>query len=322
MNISRRAIIAAPAALAAQPNPATLDQLLALPAGPVDAVVDSDTYNEIDDQFAVAYAMLSAPRLKVEAIYAAPYLNDRSTSPADGMQKSYEEILRILARLKKDPTGFVFAGSKQFMGKQPRPISSPAASDLVERAMKPRQGPLYVITIGAPTNVSSAILMEPRITSRIVVVWLGGQPYDWPTAREFNLFQDIASSQILHDSRVPLVNIPTRNVSEHLRTTTAEIHRFLTGKSALAEYLRSEFAVFARSHSPAQDFAWSKVIWDISTVAWLIEPKWVPTKIVPSPVLTPEFAYRNEPGRHPVRVATWVNRDAVFDDLFKKLAKA
>jgi len=322
MNISRRAVLATPATLTAQSNAASLEQLLALPAGPVDAVVDSDTYNEIDDQFAVAYAMLSGARVKVEAIYAAPYLNDRSTSPADGMQKSYQEILRILSRLKKDPEGFVFAGSKEFMGKEPRVVSSPAASDLVERAMKPRRGPLYVITIGAPTNVSSAILMEPRITGRIVVVWLGGQPYDWPTAREFNLFQDIASSQILHDSRVPLVNIPTRNVSEHLRTTTAEIDRFLAGKSALAEYLRNEFAVFARLHSPAPDFAWSKVIWDISAVAWLIEPKWVPTKVVPSPVLTPEFRYRNEPGRHPVRVATWVNRDAVFDDLFKKLAKA
>lgn len=322
MNISRRAILATPAILAAQPNSATLEQLLAPPTGPVDAVVDSDTYNEIDDQFAVAYAMLSAPRINLEAIYAAPYLNERSTSPADGMQKSYEEIERILSRLKKDPKGFVYAGSKEFMGAQPRVVPSPAASDLVQRAMRPRQGPLYVITVGAPTNVSSAILMEPRITSRIVVVWLGGQPYDWPTAREFNLFQDIASSQILHNSRVPLVNIPTRNVSEHLRTTVAEVDHFLKGKSALAEYLRAEFAAFAKWKSPSAGYAWSKVIWDISAVAWLIEPKWVPTKVAPSPVLTAELTYRNEPGRHPVRVATGVNRDAIFNDLFGKLARA
>ncbi len=324
MPITRRNFLAVPAAAysSAQGSQSGLDRLLTPPVGPVDAVVDSDTYNEIDDQFAVAYALLSAPRINVEAIYAAPFHNERSTSAGDGMKKSYDEILRILARMKRDPKGFVFAGSSQFMGTGARPVPSPAASDLVARAMKPRNGPLYVITVGVPTNVSSAILMEPRIVERIVVVWLGGQPYDWPTAREFNLFQDLPASQALYNSRVPLVNIPTRNVSEHLRTTVAEIDRFLTGKTALAEYLRSEFASFAKWKSPSREYAWSKVIWDISAVAWLIEPKWVPTKVVPSPLLTAEFTYRNEPGRHAVRVATGVNRDAIFNDLFQKLARA
>jgi inosine-uridine nucleoside N-ribohydrolase len=155
----------------------------------------------------------------------------------------------------------------------------------------------------------------------MVVVWLGGQPYDSPTAREFNLMQDIPASQTLFDSGVALVDVPTRNVSEHLRTTTAEIDHFLTGKSELAEYLRSEFAVFARSHSPAPGFAWSKVIWDISAVAWLIEPKWVSTRVVSSPVLGTDMTYRNQPGRHSVRVATSVNRDAIFNDLFQKIAR-
>ncbi len=324
MMITRRNLLAAGAAVSSGPQErqSTPGLLLTPPVGPVDAVVDSDTYNEIDDQFAVAYALLSAPRITVEAIYAAPYHNERSTSAGDGMKKSYEEILRILARMKRDPKGFVFAGSEQFMGTGARPVQSPAASDLVARAMKPRNGPLYVITVGAPTNVSSAILMEPRIVERIVVVWLGGQPYDWPTAREFNLFQDLPASQVLYNSRVPLVNIPTRNVSEHLRTTVAEIDHFLKGKSALAEYLRSEFAAYAKWKSPSPDYAWSKVIWDISAVAWLIEPKWVPTKVAPSPVLTAEFTYRHEPGRHSVRVATGVNRDAIFNDLFQKLARA
>ncbi len=324
MTITRRNLLAAGAAVSsrAQERQPTLDRLLTPPVGPVDAVVDSDTYNEIDDQFAVAHALLSAPRINVEAIYAAPFHNERSTSAGDGMKKSYDEILRILARMKRDPKGFVFAGSDQFMGGQSRTVPSPAASDLVARAMKPRSGPLYVITIGAPTNVSSAILMEPRIVDHIVVVWLGGQPYDWPTAREFNLYQDLAASQVLYNSRVPLVNIPTRNVSEHLRTTVPEVDYFLKGKSALAGYLRSEFTAYAKWKSPSPGYASSRVIRDISAVAWLIEPKWVPTRIAPSPILTAEFTYVNEPGRHAVRVATGVNRDAIFNDLFQKLARA
>jgi len=47
-------------------------------------VLDTDTYNEVDDQFAVVYALRSPERLRVEALYAAPFHNDRSSGPADG----------------------------------------------------------------------------------------------------------------------------------------------------------------------------------------------------------------------------------------------
>ena len=60
---------------------------------PVRMVLDTDTYNEIDDQFAVVYALIS-PELDVQAVYAAPFHNNRSSGPGDGMEKSYEEILR------------------------------------------------------------------------------------------------------------------------------------------------------------------------------------------------------------------------------------
>ena len=59
-------------------------------------VLDTDTYNEIDDQFAVVYSLISPEKLDVEAIYAAPFFNTRSLSPKDGMEKSYEEISEIL----------------------------------------------------------------------------------------------------------------------------------------------------------------------------------------------------------------------------------
>ena len=42
------------------------------PKGKVDVVIDTDTYNEIDDQFAVAYLIKSDEKLNLKAIYAAP----------------------------------------------------------------------------------------------------------------------------------------------------------------------------------------------------------------------------------------------------------
>ena len=45
--------------------------------------------------------------------------------------------------------------------------------------MRDREAPLYVVAIGAVTNVISAILMAPEIMERIVVIWLGAHPPYW-----------------------------------------------------------------------------------------------------------------------------------------------
>ena len=65
---------------------------LEVPTHPVDVVMDTDAYNEIDDQFAIAYLLSCKRKLTTKAFYAAPFDNENSTGPADGMEKSYEEI--------------------------------------------------------------------------------------------------------------------------------------------------------------------------------------------------------------------------------------
>ena len=72
-------------------------ELLNAPTGKIDVVLDTDAYNEVDDQFAIAYMLRSSDRLNTCAIYAAPFFNSLSSSPADGMEKSYAEILKILS---------------------------------------------------------------------------------------------------------------------------------------------------------------------------------------------------------------------------------
>jgi purine nucleosidase len=42
------------------------------PTGTIRMVLDTDTYNEVDDQFALAYTVLSKDKIKLEAVYAAP----------------------------------------------------------------------------------------------------------------------------------------------------------------------------------------------------------------------------------------------------------
>ena len=107
------------------------------PTGKVRMVLDTDTYNEVDDQFALVHALLSPDRLSVEAIYAAPYFNDRSTGPADGMEKSYEEIHRLLEKLNWPQRDFVYRGSPAYLDASLQPVESAAARDGRTGAGKP-----------------------------------------------------------------------------------------------------------------------------------------------------------------------------------------
>jgi purine nucleosidase len=283
------------------------------PAGVVRVVIDTDTYNEIDDQFAVVYALISPERLRVEALYAAPFHNELATGPEDGMLQSFDELRRLLDRLPHHRSTPVHHGARTWLPARDRPVPSPAATDLIERVGGADE-PLFVVTIGAPTNVASALLMEPGIADRIVVVWLGGNPGYWHRAVEFNVEQDMHASHVLFDSGVPLVHVPCRNVTEHLRTTQAEIDRFVRGSGSIGDYLADIFAGHFSDH-----FARSKELWDVGAVAWLVNPDWVPTAAVHSPLLTSEGTWSHDPRRHLIREALWADRDAIFGDLFRKL---
>jgi len=286
------------------------------PKGKVRMVLDTDTYNEIDDQFALSYAYLSKEKISLEAVYAAPYFNNRSTSAGDGMEKSYQEILRLLKMLGKAPDNFAFRGSDRYLEDINTPVRSEAALDLIKKAMASSpDDPLYVVPVGCITNIASAILIEPKIIERIVIVWLGGNSLDWPHQKEFNLMQDVKAAQVVLNSGVPIVIMPCQPVVSHFHTTIPELEYYLKGKNALSDYLLKSTVEYSKGAE-----TWSKVIWDVTAVAWLVNPSWIPTNLVHSPVLTDQVTYSVDRSRHFIRMATTLNRDAIFRDLFKKLA--
>lgn len=288
--------------------------MLAPPPGRLRAVLDTDTYNEIDDQFALAYALLSPEQLDVVAIYAAPFHNSRSSGPEDGMLRSYDEIERVLDRLGRRGTLPVYHGSTAWLPEDSTPLPSAAADDLIARAMAADDDPLYVVAIGAITNVASAILKAPEIIERIVVVWLGGHPSRWHHAREFNLRQDVRAAQVVFDCGVALIHVPCINVAEHLLTTEPELAALVKGKSAIGDYLYTIFTGYYEDH-----YARSKELWDLGPIAWLVQPAWTESALVHSPILSPALTWSYDPHRHLIRELDRLRRDAIFGDLFRKL---
>ena len=291
------------------------------PTGIVEVVIDTDTYNEIDDQFALSYLIRSKDRLRLKAIYAAPFSNDKAATPKEGMEKSYEEIRHILTLIgKPEYMEMTYKGSESYLSDETHPVISEAAEDLVRRAMaQPDDRPLYVVAIGAITNVASALLIEPEIREKIVLIWLGGHAHNWKDTKEFNMAQDIAAARVVFNCQVPLVQLPCMGVVSEFSTTEPELRYWLKGKNKLCDYLVENTVTEARIY--AQASCWSRVIWDVTAVAWLLDEKFMEERLERSPIPQYDAHYSFEPDRHFIKYVYHINRDCLFEDLFTKLAK-
>lgn len=294
------------------------------PAGKVDVVLDTDAYNEIDDQFAISLLLKSPEKANVKAFYAAPFFNGHSTSPQDGMERSYQEILKLLKLAgREDMVPHTFRGSEGYLPDEKTPVDSPAARDLAALAMNySPEKPLYVLAIGAISNVASAILMNPEIVDRIVLVWLAGNAYDWPNgADEFNMMQDIAGARVVFGSGAAVIQLPATDVVSNLRTTKPELTYWLKNKNPLADYLAQNTIDEAESYAAGKP--WSRVIWDISSVFWLLndDEKYMKQRIMKAPIPEYDFTYSFNENRPPMGYVWSIDRDRVFEHLFNVLGQ-
>lgn len=291
---------------------------LEVPSGKIDVVLDTDAYNEIDDQFAIAYMFASDDKLNVKAIYAAPFFNDNSFGPEDGMEKSYDEILKLLDLCDKKVD--VFKGSRSYLADENTPEESLAALDLVERAKKySPENPLYVVAIGAITNIASAILLNPEIRENIVVVWLGGHARHYHDTYEFNMRQDVAAARVVMSSGAPFVQLPCVGVVSQFAISKAELEAWLVGKNKIADYLAKNTIAAAEVY--AAGTPWTRVIWDVAAVAWLVNDnnRFMLSKVVNMVLPEYDHTYSQKEENIPMRYVYHIDRDALMADLIEKL---
>ena len=297
-------------------------QNLLPPAGPVDVVLDTDAYNEVDDQFAIAYLVRSQDRLRVKGFCAAPFFNAIVSSPAEGMEKSYEEIFHILSLAgREDLHSLIHKGSTTYLPDEHTAVDSDAARFLTELSKNySAEKPLYIVAIGAITNVASALLLDPAMVQRCVIVWLGGHAHHWPDTLEFNMKQDVAAARVVFDSGAPLVQLPCRGVVDRFATTQWELNHWLGEKNALCDYLVAHTADYANRRL---DFTgpWSKPLWDVTAIGWLLneDRRFMEQDIRPCPIPEYDNHYSFDTDRYPMAYVHAINRDALFADLFQKL---
>ena len=287
---------------------------LEVPSGPIDVVLDTDAYAEIDDQFAITYLLKSKEKLNTKAIYAAPLFQLGSVKA--GMERSYEEIMKLLSLLKMEEN--VLFGSCEFLSDENTPVISPAALDLAERVenYSPRN-PLYVVAIGAITNIASAIMLNPKVKENTVIVWLGGHAHHYHDTKEFNMRFDYAAARVVMSSGVPLVQLPCMGVVSAFTVSKPELEYWLLGKNPIATYLAENTIKAADSYALGKP--WTRPIWDVTAVAWLLNEgdRFMNSRI--ERVKLPDYDGKYSSVGGDIRYVYHIKRDSLMEDLINKI---
>ncbi len=323
------------------------------PDGPLRVVIDTDAANEIDDQFALAWALSAPNRLNIEAICAAPFghgdymaslsaaLELRDGGPtsmwedlagaltgeqittmtlehpaAEGMGRSFVEIERVVAAARRPAPPRVLTGATRFMAGPADSVDSDAAQAIVELAHSSDE-PLYVAVLGAPTNVAAALLADPSIADRVVVVFVAGYPSG--SGRDddsFNLVQDRAASNVVFERATAMVYIPGYQVAEVLSVSLPEIEAHVRDTGELGRLLHALYLDNPLA-TDADRPGHSWVMWDLAPIAWMIDPSWVRTAVVPRACVGVDHRWRPLEGH--MTEAFRIDRRAVYTDFFTRL---
>lgn len=281
-------------------------------------ILDTDAYNEVDDQFCIAYLMKRPDRINLLSINAAPFFNSNSTGPEDGMERSYQEILKLRGMIDPNSEIPVYRGSREFLKDRNTPVESDACENIINTVMSSEEK-VIIVAIGAITNVASAILKCPEVAERAAVIWLGGHaihlPFKDGRGVEFNMRGDIPAAQVVFDSGIDLLQIPCKGVCGAMTTTWHELDYYLRGKNAVSDYL-IDIVKNVSSHK----YAGSRVIWDVSAATVLLCPEAYEMDVCMCPRIEDNGKYTLSDGRHRYLYVNMLYRDRYFADLFRTLA--
>ena len=280
----------------------------------VNVILDTDTYNECDDQFALAYLLKNQDKFNIEAITVAPYSHiDRKETIEETTEKSYNEILKICNWLNFKTENKVFKGSTDYICNG-YDKNNDAVNKIIEVANKNEK--TYILAIGAITNIALAIKKSPEIINKIQVIWLGGNSFLAKNNREFNFEQDVQAVREVFESKVKITVIPCKNVASNLTTSIYELEHFLKGKNELCDYLCQRF--YNDTYHGIQE---RRVIWDISVIAYMINKSWFETEELSCPIIKEDTSYELTENRHKITFVNYLEPNKIYNDLFKELVE-
>lgn len=288
-------------------------------------IVNTDAKNEADDQYAIVHALLT-PMFDVRGLVAAHFGTLRTPR---GMEESREEIDLLLGMLGMAGQVRVENGAPSHIADERTPYDSPGARLIIEESkLATADDPLYVSFLGPLTDMASAILLDPQIVARpVVVVWIGGAPYDGDpglrigplaSARpqiEFNLSNDIPAANVVFDSGIEVWQVPS-DVYSQVSVSYAELDARVAPYGELGRYLVDQLKAWNdRWHREPIE---SRSLGDSPAIGLMMYPRGGKFRTRPSARFAEDGTYREGAG-HPIRVVEQVDVRFLLEDMFWKI---
>ena len=285
-------------------------------------IVLSDAKNEADDAFAISHALLT-PSFDVRVIIAGHFGAPGSVEASMGEI----ETLRHLLGLGDDIVLAMGAsGALESFERRGTPsacrIFPKVAIDLIVcEAMSDDARPLYLLCMGALTDVALSLRAHPEIKDRLTVLWTGGGRYP-RGGHEANLARDVRAAIEVFSSGVSIWQFPS-GAYKRLVVPVSELRLRVADEGDLGAHLMDQLERFIEENVGKKGWVnpESWVLGDQAVVGALLAEQKGCYDLVPAPGIDVDtLCYTMPPDpAHTIRVYQSLNERLVLEDMLCKL---
>jgi purine nucleosidase len=289
----------------------------------------NDLAGDIDGLFSTVHAVLS-PGAQLRGIVGTGASPGESAADA---AKIAAEMLELMGRTGTVPIHVGVPGKMTAAGVA---IASPGSDAIIAEAMRDDPLPLFVTVGGGLTEVAAALIKEPRIASRMTLVWIGGDPEFKPGDPEYNLNIDpLAAQHVFNASEVRIWEL-SREVYKTCLISATELQAHVAPCGKIGEWLYQKVADFPQRFGGKFNTGETWTLGDSPLVLVTALTDWVPSdykggkltyerisssayETKPTPKLNSDGSFTENPGGRPMRLFHTIDTRLMFGDFFAKL---
>ena len=296
-------------------------------------IIDNDLGGDPDGLFQLAHQLLS-PSVEIRGIIGSRHYSKGFYGYPGNPESACAVVNELLAAMKMEGRIPVHPGAKNGIGEEGSTVPSEAARFIVQEAMREdTKTPLYIACGAGLTDLASACLLEPKIATRIRLVWIGGHEHDGLASPppggqriEYNLGIDLKAGQVVfNQSEIPIWQVP-RDAYRQALVSDAELHHRMDERGRLASFLLDRLHELQKRAKGALGETY--VLGDSPLVLltalqspWEVDPSSCRYRTLPTPKISGQGLYENNPQGRLMRVFTQLDTRLMFEDFYAKVAR-
>jgi len=298
-------------------------------------IIDNDFGGDPDGLFQLVHHLLS-PSVEIRGIIGSHLKPgdgfDPSKETATNARKKIEEVLGLMNPGKNFP---VYQGSNNALENESSAQKSDAAYAIIKEAMRDdTKLPLYIVCGAGLTDLAGAFLLEPKIATRLTLIWIGGPEYTdlappppGYTSLEYNLGIDLKAGKVIFNrSAIPVWQIPRSSYRQVMMPYSSLLVK-VKSQGKIGDYLASSLERVMKAMSKYNlNIGETYIVGDSPLVlltalqsSFEADPSSSQYVLRPCPLINDQGLYEvNTSGRN-IRVYTTLDVHLLLDDFYSKL---